>query len=51
MATRNPDDKKSEEFWRDYLTHPDTLMATGRRFFSRLPANPDAASARRRSPG
>ena len=35
-----PDVERNEEFWRDYLTHPDTLMATGRRFFSRLPANP-----------
>jgi adenylate cyclase len=32
--------EKNEEFWREYLTHPDSLMATGRRFFSRLPANP-----------
>ena len=40
MATSNPGDKRNEEFWRDYLSHPDTLMATGRRFFSRLPSNP-----------
>ena len=35
-----PAPDRNEEFWRDYLTHPDTLMATGRRFFSRMPANP-----------
>jgi adenylate cyclase len=31
---------RNEEFWRDYLEHPDSMMATGRRFFSRLPENP-----------
>ncbi len=35
-----PATDRNEEFWREYLSHPDTLMATGRRFFSRLPANP-----------
>jgi adenylate cyclase len=35
-----PDPERDEEFWREFLTHPDTFMATGRRFFSRLPANP-----------
>jgi adenylate cyclase len=40
MATASPGDKRNEEFWRDYLSHPDSLMATGRRIFSRLPSNP-----------
>jgi adenylate cyclase len=40
MASGNPAEGENEEFWRDFLTHPDTLMATGRRFFSRLPTNP-----------
>jgi adenylate cyclase len=31
---------KNEEFWRKFLSQPDTLMRTGRRFFSRLPADP-----------
>ena len=35
-----PGDPGSEAFWQDYLTHPDTLMSVGRRFFSRIPANP-----------
>jgi adenylate cyclase len=35
-----PDSDKTEQFWNDFLGHPDTMMATGRRFFSRLPANP-----------
>ena len=35
-----PATDKNEEFWRDYLSHPDSLMATGRRFFSRMPAEP-----------
>jgi adenylate cyclase len=32
--------KMNEEFWRDYLSHPDKFQATGRRFFSRIPSNP-----------
>ena len=40
MSTGSPAEQESEEYWRDFLTHPDTLMATGRRFFSRLPTNP-----------
>jgi adenylate cyclase len=35
-----PGDPDSEAFWRDYLSHPDTLMTVGRRFFSRIPASP-----------
>lgn len=35
-----PAPERNDEFWADFLTHPDTLMATGRRLFSRLPANP-----------
>lgn len=31
---------RDEEFWRDFLTHPDSFMATGRRIFSRLPSDP-----------
>jgi len=35
-----PASDKNEEFWRDFLSHPDSLMRTGRRFFTRLPADP-----------
>jgi adenylate cyclase len=35
-----PVDGRDEAFWRDYLTHPDTLQRTGRRVFSRIPSNP-----------
>lgn len=35
-----PPDGRNEEFWRDFLTHPDTLQAAGRRFFSRIPHDP-----------
>jgi adenylate cyclase len=35
-----PASDKNEEFWRDFLSHPDSFMRTGRRFFSRLPADP-----------
>jgi adenylate cyclase len=40
MLLAMPGTQHDEAFWRDFLTHPDTMMATGRRFFSRLPANP-----------
>ncbi len=33
-------DEEREAFWRDYLTHPDTLQRVGRRLFSRIPTNP-----------
>jgi adenylate cyclase len=35
-----PATDKNAEFWTDYLSHPDSFMATGRRFFSRLPSDP-----------
>ena len=35
-----PAPDRNEEFWRDYLSHPDSMMAAGRRFFSRMPADP-----------
>ena len=35
-----PEPDRNEEYWRDFLSQPDSMMATGRRFFSRLPANP-----------
>jgi adenylate cyclase len=31
---------QNEEFWRDFLSHPDTLMRRGRRILMRLPADP-----------
>jgi len=31
---------KDEAFWADYLTHPDSFIATGRRVFSHLPTDP-----------
>jgi adenylate cyclase len=35
-----PAPDRNEEFWRDYLTHPDSMMAAGRHFFNRMPAEP-----------
>lgn len=35
-----PATDRNEEFWADYLSHPDTFMSAGRRFFSRMPADP-----------
>jgi adenylate cyclase len=35
-----PNDRRNEEFWRDYLSHPDSLQTVGRRVFSRIPASP-----------
>ena len=31
---------KDEEFWRDYLSHPDSLQTVGRKVFSKIPASP-----------
>ena len=31
---------KEDQFWREYLEHPDSMVAIGRRFLSRLPAEP-----------
>jgi adenylate cyclase len=35
-----PADPRNEEFWRSYLSNPDSLQATGRLVFSRIPASP-----------
>jgi adenylate cyclase len=35
-----PATEKNEQFWSDYLSRPNSGMAAGRRFFSRIPADP-----------
>ena len=40
MPSSTPSDSRDEAFWRDYLSHPDSLQTIGRRFFSRIPASP-----------
>lgn len=35
-----PSGQQSEDFWRDFLSHPDTLMRRGRHILRRLPADP-----------
>jgi adenylate cyclase len=40
MSVAKPPDARDEEFWRDYLNHPDSMMAMGRRLLSRLPHGP-----------
>ena len=35
-----PATERNEEFWREYLSNPNKAMASGRRFFGRLPADP-----------
>ena len=35
-----PATDKNAEFWTEYLSHPDSFMSAGRRFFSRMPADP-----------
>lgn len=35
-----PATDKNEEFWREYLSNPNKFMASGRRFFGRMPADP-----------
>jgi adenylate cyclase len=37
---KRPVDDDNEAFWRDYLSHPDTLQTVGRLVFSRIPASP-----------
>ena len=39
-SSSNSGADRDEAFWRDYLTHPDTLQRTGRRVFARIPSNP-----------
>jgi adenylate cyclase len=33
-------EERNEQFWHDYLMHPDTMQSTGRRLFSRIPSDP-----------
>lgn len=35
-----PGVERNEEFWREYLSNPNRFMASGRRFFGRMPADP-----------
>ena len=39
-TSTKPYDRENEEFWRKYLENPDSLQTIGRRFFSRMPADP-----------
>jgi adenylate cyclase len=36
----SPRHHRDDEYWRDFLAHPDTFMRVGRRFLSRIPASP-----------
>jgi adenylate cyclase len=36
----SPRDHRDEEYWREFLEHPDTFMRVGRRVLSRIPASP-----------
>jgi adenylate cyclase len=41
MTSRIPDaDASNEAFWREYLTHPDSMMRVGRRVLTLLPSEP-----------
>lgn len=41
MSRGIPDhDARTEAFWRDYLTHPDSMLRFGRRIFTLLPREP-----------
>ena len=40
MTQGRPDSERDDAYWRDFLTHPDSFMRVGRRFFSVLPSNP-----------
>jgi adenylate cyclase len=38
--TTPPTNERDEEYWRDFLTHPDTFMGFGRRMFGHVPTDP-----------
>jgi adenylate cyclase len=40
MTPGPPPDERNEEFWRNYLEHPDSLLRFGRRVFGILPHEP-----------
>lgn len=41
MTSRTPNgDATNEDFWRDYLMHPDSMMRVGRRVLTLLPSEP-----------
>lgn len=40
MTAERREERRSEEFWRDFMTHPDSLMTVGRHLFRRLPSDP-----------
>jgi len=40
MAHGRQDPEHNEEFWRDFLSHPDSWMQRGRRLLSLLPSDP-----------
>ncbi|HEX2194196.1 MAG TPA: hypothetical protein VHK63_04450, partial [Candidatus Limnocylindria bacterium] len=33
-------ERRDDEYWRAFLTHPDTLLKTGRHVLARLPSSP-----------
>jgi adenylate cyclase len=40
MTSPGSHDTRDEAFWRDFLDHPDTLLAHGRHILQRIPSNP-----------
>lgn len=38
--TEHPADQRDEAYWREFLSHPDSMLTVGRRVFSRIPASP-----------
>jgi adenylate cyclase len=40
VTADRPDTEHNEQFWRDFLTHPDSLMNFGRHVLRRLPSDP-----------
>lgn len=40
MAAGKPDSKGMEQFWQDFLMHPDSMMGFGRHILRRLPSDP-----------
>ncbi|MDQ3871643.1 MAG: adenylate/guanylate cyclase domain-containing protein [Chloroflexota bacterium] len=40
MTSHKPSDERTEEEWREYLSHPDSMHTFGRHVFARIPSHP-----------
>ncbi len=40
LTSHKPSDERTEEEWREYLSHPDSMHTFGRHVFARIPSHP-----------